>query len=48
MILRVLINLVENAAKFSPVEAQIKINAQAEDAWVKVCVQDPGPCYSCR
>ena len=47
MILRVLINLVENAAKFSPVEAQIKINAQAEDGRVKVFVQDTGPDYSC-
>jgi K+-sensing histidine kinase KdpD len=43
MILRVLINLLENAAKFSPPEGQITINAQAEDAWVKVFVKDRGP-----
>ena len=43
MILRVLINLLENAAKFSPDEGQITINAQVEDVWVKVCVEDEGP-----
>ncbi|MBN1452273.1 MAG: GAF domain-containing protein [Anaerolineales bacterium] len=43
MILRVLINLLENAAKFSPPEGQITINAQAENAWVKVFVKDHGP-----
>lgn len=42
MILRVLINLLENAAKFSPPEGHIKINAQSEDAWVKIFVQDNG------
>jgi len=43
MILRVLINLVENAAKFSPAEAQVTISSQTEDAWIKVSVQDTGP-----
>ena len=43
MILRVLINLVENAAKFSPAEGEITITAQAENSRVKVCVQDTGP-----
>jgi len=43
MILRVLINLVENAAKFSPAEGEITIIAQAVDGQVKVCVKDTGP-----
>jgi PAS domain S-box-containing protein len=43
MILRVLINLLENAAKFSPDKAQITIHARVIDAWVEVCVQDQGP-----
>ena len=43
MILRVLINMLENAAKFSPAEGQITIHAHAEDTWIEVCVQDTGP-----
>ena len=42
MILRVLINLLENAAKFSPPEGQITISAQTENTWVKVFVRDSG------
>ena len=43
MILRVFINLLENATKFSPPEGQITVCAQAEDAWIKVYVRDQGP-----
>jgi NtrC-family two-component system sensor histidine kinase KinB len=43
MILRVLINLLENAVKFSPDGGQITIDARREDAWVEVSVQDMGP-----
>jgi PAS domain S-box-containing protein len=43
MILRVLINLLENATKFSPPEGQIEVNAQAEEAWIKVFVKDQSP-----
>ena len=43
MILRVLINLIENAAKFSPAEGVITINSHAEDGRVKVSVQDTAP-----
>ena len=46
MILRVLINLLENAAKFSPDEGQIKIQAQVKDDWIEVYVQDQGPAAS--
>jgi len=42
MILRVLINLLENSAKFSPVDSQITVNVQAENGLVKVFVQDMG------
>ena len=43
MILRVLINLLENATKFSPANGEITIIAQAENGLVKVFVQDSGP-----
>ncbi len=43
MILRVLINLIENAAKFSPAEGKITVCAQAENGQVKVFVQDTAP-----
>ena len=43
MILRVLINLLENATKFSSPEGQITVGAQAEEAWVKVFVKDQAP-----
>jgi signal transduction histidine kinase len=42
MILRVLINLLENAAKFSPAGGQITISAQNEDTWVKILIHDNG------
>ena len=43
MILRVMINLLENAAKFSPVGGEIVVSTVKEDGWVKVAVQDNGP-----
>jgi signal transduction histidine kinase len=43
MIRRVLINLVENASKFSPLDGALEIGAQAESGQVRVWVQDSGP-----
>lgn len=43
MLRRVLINLLENAIKFTPLEGKIVIGAQARDTWVEVWVQDTGP-----
>jgi signal transduction histidine kinase len=42
MIRRVLINLLENAIKFTPVEGQIQIGAHQQDNWVQIWVQDTG------
>lgn len=47
MIRRVLINLMENATKFTPVEGQISVHAEpyatSTDRWVRFWVQDTGP-----
>jgi PAS domain S-box-containing protein len=43
MIRRVLINLLENATKFTPAEGKITVGAKNEGEWVKVWVQDTGP-----
>jgi len=43
MILRVLINLVENAAKFTPVAGEITISAKEDAGWIEVSVKDTGP-----
>jgi PAS domain S-box-containing protein len=43
MILRVLLNLLENATKFTPAEGAIKVGASSRDGWVKVSVEDSGP-----
>ncbi|MBM3150679.1 MAG: GAF domain-containing protein, partial [Chloroflexi bacterium] len=43
MIRRVLINLLENASKFSPPEGKIELGAALDDNWLKVWVQDTGP-----
>jgi two-component system, NtrC family, sensor histidine kinase KinB len=43
MIRRVLINLLENASKFTPQEGKIEIGAAADGSWVKLWVQDNGP-----
>ena len=40
---RVLINLMENAVKFTPPDGQIEIGAQQEDGWVHIWVKDNGP-----
>ncbi|NOY98605.1 MAG: GAF domain-containing protein [Chloroflexi bacterium] len=43
MIRRVLINLLENATKFSPVDGKIGVGAKADGDWVSLWVQDNGP-----
>lgn len=43
MIRRVLINLLENATKFTPVEGKIDLGARAEGDWVRLWVKDTGP-----
>ena len=40
---RVLINLMENAVKFTPPDGQIETGAQQEDDWVHIWVKDNGP-----
>lgn len=42
MIRRVIINLLENANKFTPVNGKISLGAQYEGKWVKVWVEDNG------
>jgi signal transduction histidine kinase len=43
MIRRVLINLLENAIKFSPREGQISIGVMQIEEGIKIWVQDSGP-----
>ena len=43
MIRRVLINLLENAAKFTPSGGKIEVAGVMKDGWVQLCVQDNGP-----
>lgn len=43
MIRRVLINLLENASKFTPPEGKIEVGAKREGDWVQMWVQDNGP-----
>ncbi len=43
MIRRVLINLLENACKFSPAQGKIEIGARANGDWLQIWVQDTGP-----
>ena len=43
MILRVLINLVENAAKFTPVSGEITISAKEDNGRIEVSIRDTGP-----
>lgn len=43
MIRRVLINLLENASKFTPPEGGLQIGAQVDGDWVRMWVQDNGP-----
>jgi PAS domain S-box-containing protein len=42
MMRRVLINLLENAIKFSPTQSRIEIGAKKDGAWVQFWVQDHG------
>jgi NtrC-family two-component system sensor histidine kinase KinB len=42
MIQRVLINLLENAIKFTPLEGKVEIGAREDNGWVKVWVKDNG------
>jgi signal transduction histidine kinase len=43
MIRRVIINLIENAVKFSPPEGAITVNAVQEGEFIRICVDDTGP-----
>jgi two-component system, NtrC family, sensor histidine kinase KinB len=43
MIRRVLINLLENASKFTPIEGNLTIGAKMENSWMKIWVKDTGP-----
>jgi PAS domain S-box-containing protein len=43
MVRRVLINLLENAIKFTPVEGKIDVGAEPDGEWVRLWVQDTGP-----
>lgn len=38
-----LINLLENASKYSPVQSSLEIGATSDEDWVKLWVQDNGP-----
>jgi len=41
--LRALVNLIENAAKYSPTEAPIDLSAEREGSWLVFAVADRGP-----
>jgi signal transduction histidine kinase len=43
MILRVLINLLENASKFAPAQGKIQVTARSKKDWIQVEVHDNGP-----
>jgi signal transduction histidine kinase len=43
MILRVLINLLENAAKFTPAQGKIRVTAQTQNGMVLTSIKDNGP-----
>lgn len=43
MIRRVIINLIENAVKFSPPEGSISVSAEQDGEFIQVCVNDTGP-----
>jgi signal transduction histidine kinase len=40
---QVLINLLSNASKYGPDDAEIEVSAAVEGAWVRVSVADAGP-----
>jgi two-component system sensor histidine kinase KdpD len=43
MIRRVLINLLENASKFTPPEGKIEVGAEQDGEWLQMWVEDTGP-----
>ena len=43
LIERVLVNLLENASKYTPAGATVRIEAHAEPAWLVVTIADDGP-----
>jgi PAS domain S-box-containing protein len=43
MIRRVLINLLENASKFTPPEGKIELGARRDNGWVQMWIKDNGP-----
>jgi two-component system, NtrC family, sensor histidine kinase KinB len=43
MIRRVLINLMENAIKYTPFEGKLKLSAETDGEFVRISVQDNGP-----
>jgi signal transduction histidine kinase len=43
MILRVLLNLLENAAKFTPAGGKVAVDASEDDGWIIVSIEDNGP-----
>jgi two-component system, NtrC family, sensor histidine kinase KinB len=43
MIRRVVVNLLENASKFSPSGSMIQLGAMQDGEWVRIWVQDDGP-----
>jgi signal transduction histidine kinase len=43
MIRRVLINLIENACKFTPPEGKVQVGAIRVGSWVQMWVKDSGP-----
>jgi two-component system, NtrC family, sensor histidine kinase KinB len=43
MIRRVIVNLLENASKYSPSESMLQLGAKEDGEWLQVWVQDEGP-----
>ena len=43
MILRVMLNLLENATKFTPAGGSVFVDASKEDGWVTISIEDNGP-----
>ncbi len=42
-VVQILVNLLSNASKYGPDEAEITIGATASDGWIRVAVSDRGP-----
>ncbi len=43
LLVKVLLNLLHNSQKFSPVGSELLLEAQHREQWVRVCVRDRGP-----